>query len=89
VQKLLDAGHAQNVFRADIKARDVYLMIASLGYFYNANQYTLGAFLGEPMMEKAALEHWREVIKDTVLRAVRLQLPAAEAADRESRRSAA
>jgi hypothetical protein len=40
-------------------------------------------------MEKAALEHWREVIKDTVLRAVRLQLPAAEAADRESRRSAA
>ena len=75
VQKLLDAGYAQNVFRADVKARDVYLMIESLGYFYNSNQYTLGAFLGEPLMEKAALEHWREVIKDTVLRAVRLQLP--------------
>jgi TetR/AcrR family transcriptional regulator, upper aerobic nicotinate degradation pathway regulator len=81
VQKLLDAGHAQNVFRADIRARDVYLMIASLGYFYNANQYTLGAFLGEPLMEKAALEHWREVIKDTVLRAVRLQLPESAAAN--------
>jgi AcrR family transcriptional regulator len=80
VQKLLDAGHAQNVFRADIRARDVYLMIASLGYFYNANQYTLGAFLGEPLMEKAALEHWREVIKDTVLRAVRLRLPESAAA---------
>nr|WKF62249.1 HTH-type transcriptional repressor NicS [Paraburkholderia busanensis] len=75
VQRLLDAGIAQNVFRADVKARDVYLMIASLGYFYNANQYTLGAFLGEPLMDKAALAHWREVIKDTVLRAVRLQLP--------------
>jgi AcrR family transcriptional regulator len=75
VQKLLDAGQAQQVFRADVKARDVYLMIASLGYFYNANQYTLGAFLGEPLMEKAALEHWCEVIKDTVLRAVRSSLP--------------
>jgi AcrR family transcriptional regulator len=75
VQKLLDAGKAQHVFRADVKARDVYLMIASLGYFYNANQYTLGAFLGEALMDKAALAHWREVIKDTVLRAVRLQLP--------------
>jgi TetR/AcrR family transcriptional regulator, upper aerobic nicotinate degradation pathway regulator len=72
---LLDAGKAQHVFRADVKARDVYLMIASLGYFYNANQYTLGAFLGEALMDKAALAHWREVIKDTVLRAVRLQLP--------------
>ncbi len=76
VQKLLDAGRAQNVFRADIAARDVYLMIASLGYFYNANQYTLGAFLGEPLMDKAALAHWREVIRETVLRAVCVQMPA-------------
>jgi len=80
VQKVLDAGKAQNVFRADVKARDVYLTIASLGYFYNANQYTLGAFLGEPLMDKAALAHWREVMKDTVLRAVRLQLPSEVAA---------
>jgi hypothetical protein len=36
----------------------------------------LGAFLGEPLMDKAALAHWREVIKDTVLRTVRLDLPA-------------
>ncbi len=79
VQQLLDAGQAQQVFRADVAARDVYLMIASLGYFYNANQYTLGAFLGEPLMDKAALAHWREVIKDTVLRAVRLELPASAA----------
>jgi TetR/AcrR family transcriptional regulator, upper aerobic nicotinate degradation pathway regulator len=76
VQKLLDAGQAQHVFRADVKARDVYLMIASLGYFYNANQYTLGALPGEPLMADAALAHWRDVIKDTVLRAVRLQAPA-------------
>jgi AcrR family transcriptional regulator len=93
VQKLLDAGQAQNVFRADVKARDVYLMIASLGYFYNANQYTLGAFLGEPLMDKAALAHWLDVIKDTVIRAVRLQAPAGVApihdSDREQQKESA
>jgi len=36
-------------------------------------------------MDKAALAHWREVIKDTVLRAVSLQLPAETAVMNESR----
>ncbi len=70
VQKVLDAGKHQQIFREEVRARDVYIMIASLGYFYNANQYTLSAFLGETLMDKAALAHWRSVISDTVLRAV-------------------
>ncbi|WP_144109906.1 TetR/AcrR family transcriptional regulator [Paraburkholderia sp. BCC1886] len=70
VQRVLDAGQAQRVFRAEVRARDLYLMIASLGYFYNANRYTLSAFLGEPLMDEAALAHWLEVVKDTVRRAV-------------------
>lgn len=75
VQKVLDAGKAKGVFRSGVAARDVYIMIASLGYFYNANQYTLSAFLGEQLMDKAALAHWCEVMKETVLRAVSVQLP--------------
>ncbi|HEY1995743.1 TetR family transcriptional regulator [Paraburkholderia sp.] len=78
VQRVLDAGKAKGVFRNSVQARDVYIMIASLGYFYNANQYTLGAFLGEPLMDKAALAHWCKVIKDTVLRAVLLHVPVEE-----------
>jgi len=75
VEKVLDAGKEKGVFRKRVQARDVYIMIASLGYFYNANQYTLGAFLGEPLMDKAKLTHWCEVIKETVLRAVLLHVP--------------
>ena len=75
VQKVLDAGKAKGVFRIGVAARDVYIMIASLGYFYNANQYTLSAFLGEQLMDKAALAHWCEVMKETVLRAVLVKLP--------------
>jgi AcrR family transcriptional regulator len=78
VQKVLDAGKAKGVFRDGIAARDVYIMIASLGYFYNANQYTLSAFLGESLMEKAALAHWREVMKETVLRSVLARVPVEE-----------
>jgi len=83
VQKVLDAGKAKGVFRRSIAARDVYIMIASLGYFYNANQYTLSAFLGESLMDKPALAHWREVIKETVLRAVLAEVPS-EVAGTES-----
>ncbi|MNT63994.1 HTH-type transcriptional repressor NicS [compost metagenome] len=46
------------------------MVIASLGYFYNSNHHTLSAFLGEPMMSPPALAHWRDVIQQTVLRAV-------------------
>jgi TetR/AcrR family transcriptional regulator, upper aerobic nicotinate degradation pathway regulator len=35
----------------------------------------LSAFLGESLMDKDALAHWREVIKETVLRAVLVALP--------------
>jgi hypothetical protein len=38
-------------------------------------------------MEKAALEHWREVIKDTVLRAVRVELSVNAVDSRELGRS--
>jgi TetR/AcrR family transcriptional regulator, upper aerobic nicotinate degradation pathway regulator len=70
LQELLDAGKQTGVFREDVTARDVYVTIASLGYFYVSNQYTLGAFLGEPMMDKAALAHWKGVMRETVLKAV-------------------
>ncbi|CAG2143468.1 TetR/AcrR family transcriptional regulator [Cupriavidus numazuensis] len=67
---ILLRGKAAGLFRPDAGARDVYMVIASLGYFYNSNHHTLSAFLGEPMMGAPALAHWRDVIQQTVLRAV-------------------
>ncbi|AGW89249.1 TetR/AcrR family transcriptional regulator [Cupriavidus sp. DF5525] len=67
---ILTRGKAAGLFRPDVGARDVYMVIASLGYFYNSNHHTLSAFLGEPMMSPPALAHWRDVIQQTVLRAV-------------------
>lgn len=67
---LLASGVQAKLFRADISARDVYLLIAGMGYFYQSNRYTLAAFLGEPTQTPDALDHWHSFMRDVVLRAV-------------------
>lgn len=68
IAQLLESGAAQGVFRTDIAARDLYLMIAGLGYFYQSNRYTLSAFLGEDLQAPDAIEHWEAFVCDAVLR---------------------
>lgn len=70
LDEVLRAGTEQGLFRADLAARDVYLMIASMGYFYLSNRYTLSAFLGEDLEAPAALAHWEGFLTDAVLRHV-------------------
>ena len=68
--EILESGVRRKLFRADVAARDVYLLIASMGYFYLSNRYTLSAFLGEELETPAALAHWEGFLVETVLRAV-------------------
>jgi AcrR family transcriptional regulator len=70
LDRILRAGVGQRLFRTDLQARDVYIMIASLGYFYLSNRYTLSSFLNTDMMDKNALAHWCEFITDLVVRSV-------------------
>ena len=67
---VLERGVARGRFRSTVTARDVYLMIAAMGYFYLANRYTLSAFLGERVDTPEALAHWEAFIVDAVRRAV-------------------
>lgn len=68
---VLKSGAAQGVFRADLYARDLYLMIAAMAYFYLSNRHTLSAFLGENLEAPDALAHWEGFVIDSVLRTVR------------------
>lgn len=74
--QVLASGAQQGVFRNDVAARDIYLMIAALGYFYLSNRFTLSAFLGEELETASALAHWERFLTDTVLRAVAPEAPA-------------
>ncbi|APW40929.1 TetR family transcriptional regulator [Rhodoferax koreense] len=72
IGRILEEGMAQKLFRTDIQTRDVYLMIASMGYFYISNRHTLSAFLGENLEAPEAVAHWEGFVTETVLRTVRL-----------------
>jgi AcrR family transcriptional regulator len=77
VDQVLRCGVEQGLFRPDLRAGDVYLLIASTGYFYQSNRYTLSAFLGESLDAPDAVAHWEAFVKQVVLRTVCLRAPAA------------
>ena len=75
IAEILASGAAQGLFRKDLVARDIYLLIASTGYFYTSNRHTLTAFLGEPMESPEAVAHWEDFVIETLLRTVRADEP--------------
>lgn len=81
IQELLESGVQQGLFRADVAARDLYLLIASTGYFYTSNRHTLTTFLGEPLETPEAVAHWEDFVIETVLRTVDAGSPEEETTD--------
>lgn len=67
IERLLASGVARGLFRPGVTGRDLYLLIASTGYFYQSNRFTLSAFLGENLEAPAAIAHWQTFVIDTVL----------------------
>ena len=70
IERIVEAGVKQGLFRASVSARDLYLLIAATGYFYTSNRYTLSAFMGEPLESPEAVAHWEQFVIETVLRTV-------------------
>ena len=70
IRQLLESGIRKGVFRADVSARNVYLLIAATGYFYVSNRHTLSAFLGEDLQAPQAMADWQSFITTAVLRTV-------------------
>jgi len=68
--RVLASGAKQGLFRKKLAARDVYLMIAGMAYFYLSNRYTLSAFLGEELGTAEAMAQWESFLIDSVLRTV-------------------
>jgi hypothetical protein len=71
IAKILANGVEQGLFRDDLNARDVFLLIISTAYFYTSNRYTLSVFLGEELSAPEAVRHWETFVTDSVLRVVR------------------
>jgi hypothetical protein len=70
IDQVLKSGINKGQFRQHIAARDLYMMIAALGYFYQSNRYTLSAFLGENLEAPTTFSQWEAFVTDSVLRVV-------------------
>jgi len=70
IDDLLRCGAAKGLFRRDVSGRDLYMMIAAMGYFYQSNRFTLSAFLGEDLDAPAAVARWQSFVVDAVMRTI-------------------
>ncbi|RAI43649.1 TetR/AcrR family transcriptional regulator [Rhodoplanes roseus] len=63
----LARGAAQGIFRPDVDAVQLYISIASLGFFYLSNRYTLATIFGRSMDDPESLDARGRHIEDVVL----------------------
>lgn len=75
VDTVIRQGQHLGLFRPEVSARDVYLMISSLGYFYQSNRFTLSEFLGERLESDATFAQWEAFTTDAVMRTVLKTIP--------------
>lgn len=70
LERILDSGRTNGIFKADCDSFLVYLSILSLTYFYRSNLYTLSNYmqldLAEPVRRQRWLAHVQSMIDDSV-----------------------
>ncbi|WP_119419581.1 TetR family transcriptional regulator [Desertibaculum subflavum] len=68
ISDLLGRGQKSGVFRPGVDPVDLYLTIASLGYFYFSNIHTLSTIFGRDLGARASRSHQAELFVDVILR---------------------
>ena len=67
LDEILDDGRAAGLFRPDVSALDVHLVISSYCVFQVANQYTFGYLFDLDLAETSNRAHLRRMIGDVVV----------------------
>jgi AcrR family transcriptional regulator len=67
LDEILSRGREQGVFRADVDALDVHLLISSYCVFQVANRYTFGFLFGVDFTEESQRAHLRRMLGDVVV----------------------
>ena len=64
---ILERGRAAGVFRRDVEAIDVHMMISVFCFFRVSNRHTFGALFGVDMLDPARREKYRKMVGDMVV----------------------
>ncbi len=68
LDELLSRGWAAGLFRRDVDAIDVHMLISSFCFFRVANRYTFGAIFGRDLVDPADRDRYRTMLGDLVVR---------------------
>jgi AcrR family transcriptional regulator len=77
VEDILARGRASGIFRADISAFDLHLLISSFCFFRVSNRHTVGAIFKRDLSEPRTLSRHKRLIVEAVERLVLLHPAAA------------
>ncbi|MEU8659064.1 TetR/AcrR family transcriptional regulator [Actinoplanes philippinensis] len=66
LREVLDRGHVEGLFRDDVDALDVHMMISSFCFFRVANRHTWGALFDRDLLDPRRREHYRTMLGDLV-----------------------
>lgn len=67
LQRALEQGRFEGVFRRDIDVFDVHMLISSFCFFRINNQYTFAANFGRNLVESSRRSMYRQMIGDVVV----------------------
>ncbi|MEF2978359.1 TetR/AcrR family transcriptional regulator [Subtercola sp. YIM 133946] len=74
---VLERGIAEGVFRSDLSALDVHMLISSYPIFHVANRYTFRALFDLDMLDPAKHDHYRRLAGDMVVATLTAGAPSA------------
>ncbi|MEV6298981.1 TetR/AcrR family transcriptional regulator [Actinoplanes sp. NPDC051861] len=66
LRNVLERGRAEGLFRDDVDALDVHMMISSFCFFRVANRHTFGALFDRDLLDPARRDHYRTMLGDLV-----------------------
>jgi AcrR family transcriptional regulator len=72
LHRVLERGRTDGVFRPDVDALDVHMMISSFCFFRVANRHTFGALFDRDLLDPARRTHYRTMLGDLVTGYLRL-----------------
>jgi AcrR family transcriptional regulator len=67
ITSILERGRTQRVFRGDLDAVDVHMMISAFCFFRVANRHTFGAIFGRDLVDPTQRDHYRTMLGDMVV----------------------
>ena len=67
IASILERGRESGVFRRDVEAIDVHMMISAFCFFRVSNRHTFGALFGVDMLDPARRDRYRRMIGDMVV----------------------